>query len=126
MRLLLITAIAPGGGSLEGAGGPGAPATPGPAAPAVRPAVALAGGGAVRTAARGAGPGRGRGLAVLGSDMSVPAMTRAVVAQRTAAQRFELVADGLSFPTSLTFDPQGTAYVAESGLAFGGARADGR
>ena len=34
----------------------------------------------------------------------------------------ELVADGLSFPTSLTFDAAGTAYVAELGLPFGGAR----
>jgi len=34
--------------------------------------------------------------------------------------RFELVADGFSFPTSLTFDESGIAYVAESGLPFGG------
>lgn len=40
--------------------------------------------------------------------------------------RLELVADGLSFPTSLTFDAAGTAYVAESGLPFGGARPGGR
>jgi len=38
----------------------------------------------------------------------------------------ELVADGLAFPTSLTFDEQGTAFVAESGLPFGGARPGGR
>jgi glucose/arabinose dehydrogenase len=37
-----------------------------------------------------------------------------------------LVADGLSFPTSLTFDGLGTAYVAESGLPFGGAPPGGR
>lgn len=40
--------------------------------------------------------------------------------------RFELVADGFSFPTSLTFDEAGIAYVAESGLPFGGAPAGGR
>jgi glucose/arabinose dehydrogenase len=33
----------------------------------------------------------------------------------------EVVADGFSFPTSLAFDATGTAYVAESGLPFGGA-----
>ena len=38
----------------------------------------------------------------------------------------ELVADGWSFPTSLTFDDAGTAYVAESGRPFGGAPASGR
>jgi glucose/arabinose dehydrogenase len=40
--------------------------------------------------------------------------------------RLELVADGLSFPTSLTFDDKGTIYVAESGLPFGGAPPGGR
>jgi hypothetical protein len=35
--------------------------------------------------------------------------------------RLELVAEGFSFPTSLTFDEAGVAYVAESGLPFGGA-----
>ncbi|HEX7312576.1 MAG TPA: hypothetical protein VF297_01575 [Pyrinomonadaceae bacterium] len=38
----------------------------------------------------------------------------------------ELVAEGLSFPTSLTFDEEGAAYVAESGLPFGGASPGGR
>ncbi len=38
----------------------------------------------------------------------------------------ELVADGLSFPTSLCFDPQGNAYVAESGLPWDGAGRGGR
>jgi len=37
-----------------------------------------------------------------------------------------VVSDGLSFPTSLTFSPDGTAYVAESGLPFGGAPRGGR
>lgn len=32
----------------------------------------------------------------------------------------ELVGDGFSFPTSLTFDEAGVAYLAESGLRFGG------
>ena len=37
-----------------------------------------------------------------------------------------LVAEGLSFPTSLTFDEASVAYVAESGLPFGGAPPGGR
>lgn len=37
-----------------------------------------------------------------------------------------LYAGGLTFPTSLVFAPDGTAYVAESGLAFGGAASGGR
>lgn len=37
-----------------------------------------------------------------------------------------LVAEGLSFPTSVTFDADGVAYVAESGLSFGGAPPGGR
>jgi glucose/arabinose dehydrogenase len=32
----------------------------------------------------------------------------------------ELVADGLNFPTSIAFDDDGIAYIAESGLPFGG------
>ncbi|HEY7356520.1 MAG TPA: hypothetical protein VH590_08630 [Ktedonobacterales bacterium] len=40
--------------------------------------------------------------------------------------RLHLVADRLSFPTSLTFDAAGHAYVAESGLPFGGAPPGGR
>jgi len=36
------------------------------------------------------------------------------------------VADGFSFPTSLTFDEAGTPYVAESGLPFAGAPRGGR
>lgn len=38
----------------------------------------------------------------------------------------EQVATGLHFPTSLAFDDDGRAYVAESGLPFGGAPAGGR
>ena len=38
----------------------------------------------------------------------------------------ELVADGFSFPTSLTFDDAGAIYIAESGLPFGGAQPGGR
>jgi glucose/arabinose dehydrogenase len=41
-------------------------------------------------------------------------------------ERPELIAEGFSFPTSLTFDEEGAAYVAESGLPFGGARPGGR
>ncbi len=42
-----------------------------------------------------------------------------------AAMQLELVADGFSFPTSLTIG-HGDIYVAESGLPFGGAPAGGR
>lgn len=38
----------------------------------------------------------------------------------------ELVCGGLDFPTSLTFDEHGVAYVAESGLPFAGAPPGGR
>src|SRR5436853_5831305 len=37
-----------------------------------------------------------------------------------ADSRLELVFDDLSFPTSLTLAEDGSFYVAESGLAFGG------
>jgi hypothetical protein len=42
------------------------------------------------------------------------------------SSKLELVAEGFSFPTSLTFDESGVAYVAESGLPFGGAPPGGR
>lgn len=38
----------------------------------------------------------------------------------------KLIAGGFSFPTSLAFDDDGTAYVGESGLPFGGAPPGGR
>lgn len=38
----------------------------------------------------------------------------------------ELIAEGLSFPTSICFDTEGNAYVAESGLPWDGARKGGR
>jgi glucose/arabinose dehydrogenase len=38
----------------------------------------------------------------------------------------ELVADQLSFPTGLTFDDQGTAYVSEAGVGFAGVKPGGR
>jgi sugar lactone lactonase YvrE len=38
----------------------------------------------------------------------------------------EIVCDGLSFPTSLAIDANGSFYVAESGLPFGGAPPGGR
>jgi len=41
-------------------------------------------------------------------------------------RQLELVADGFSFPTSITFDEAGTPYIAESGLPFGGAQRGGR
>ncbi len=37
-----------------------------------------------------------------------------------------LLAAGLSFPTSVTFDDDGVPYVAESGLPFDGAPPGGR
>src|SRR3954469_18078274 len=38
----------------------------------------------------------------------------------------ESLAEGLDFPTSAAFAEDGTLYVAESGLPFGGARPGGR
>jgi glucose/arabinose dehydrogenase len=49
-----------------------------------------------------------------------------MVSIENSSGHFELVADGFSFPTSLTFDEKGVVYVAESGLPFGGAPAGGR
>jgi sugar lactone lactonase YvrE len=40
--------------------------------------------------------------------------------------RIEVLAEGLHFPTSLTFDDEGNAYVTESGLPFAGAPPGGR
>jgi glucose/arabinose dehydrogenase len=45
---------------------------------------------------------------------------------RTELGSLSVVADGFSFPTSLAFDTEGNAYLAESGLPFGGARRGGR
>jgi glucose/arabinose dehydrogenase len=45
---------------------------------------------------------------------------------RTELGSLSVVADGFSFPTSLAFDSDGNAYLAESGLPFGGARRGGR
>jgi glucose/arabinose dehydrogenase len=42
------------------------------------------------------------------------------------AERLELVADRLTFPTSLAFDNAGGIFVAEAGLPFGGAPPGGR
>jgi glucose/arabinose dehydrogenase len=44
----------------------------------------------------------------------------------TSSLKPELVAEGLDFPTSAAFADDGTLYVAESGLPFGGARPGGR
>ena len=44
----------------------------------------------------------------------------------TNAGRLTPVAEGLNFPTSLAFGDDGTAYVAEAGLGFGGAPRGGR
>lgn len=43
-----------------------------------------------------------------------------------AEHEWELVLDGLHFPTGLTFAPDGTLYLCESGLPFGGAPPGGR
>ena len=45
---------------------------------------------------------------------------------REVGGHLELVAEGFSFPTSLTFDGEGAAYIAEAGLPFGGAPPGGR
>jgi sugar lactone lactonase YvrE len=50
----------------------------------------------------------------------------AMVFPADGSGKLELVAEGFSFPTSLTFDEVGVAYVAESGLPFGGAPPGGR
>jgi glucose/arabinose dehydrogenase len=47
-------------------------------------------------------------------------------ARDTLGAHLELVADGFSFPTGITFDDRGTAYVSEAGLGFGGAEPAGR
>ena len=44
----------------------------------------------------------------------------------TAPPGPEVVADGLSYPTSLAFDDEGWPWVAEAGLPFGGAAPGGR
>ena len=46
--------------------------------------------------------------------------------QRPTTIKKQLVAERLSFPTSLCFDPDGNAYVAESGLPWDGAAQGGR
>jgi len=46
--------------------------------------------------------------------------------QHLSSTKKQLVVEGLSFPTSLCFDPEGNAYVAESGLAWDGAAKGGR
>lgn len=50
-------------------------------------------------------------------------MSRPPVRQPAGLQ---LVAGGFTFPTSVTFDDEGTAYIAEAGLPFGGAPPEGR
>lgn len=49
-----------------------------------------------------------------------------MIATDETSRPLDLLADGFSFPTSLTFDGSGIAYVAESGLPFGGAPPGGR
>jgi hypothetical protein len=46
--------------------------------------------------------------------------------QHSPARELELVADALTFPTSVAFAADGVPLVAECGLGFGGARAGGR
>ncbi|MGI8824391.1 MAG: PQQ-dependent sugar dehydrogenase [Chloroflexota bacterium] len=43
-----------------------------------------------------------------------------------SSETLQKVAGDLSFPTSVTVDPNGTVFIAESGLPFGGARPGGR
>ena len=49
-----------------------------------------------------------------------------MIIEEVAQIRLQLVAEGFSFPTSLTFDASGIMYVAEAGLPFGGAAPGGR
>jgi glucose/arabinose dehydrogenase len=49
-----------------------------------------------------------------------------MISTSTPYDRLELLAEGFSFPTSLTFDEEGNLYVAESGLPFGGAPPGGQ
>jgi glucose/arabinose dehydrogenase len=49
-----------------------------------------------------------------------------MIAEETPPAPPQLVVEGLSFPTSITFDPSGVLYIAESGLPFGGAAPGGR
>lgn len=53
-------------------------------------------------------------------------MTTTRSQHETVATRLELVAGGFSFPTSLVIGADGSLYVAESGLPFGGAPVGGR
>jgi hypothetical protein len=48
------------------------------------------------------------------------------MSHNNAAGDLALVAEGFSFPTSLTFDDAGNTYIAEAGLPFGGAQPGGR
>lgn len=60
-------------------------------------------------------------------ETAAPGMIDMKQGQTSAAvSGLELIAADLSFPTSLTFDAEGVAYVAESGLPFGGAAPGGR
>jgi glucose/arabinose dehydrogenase len=60
------------------------------------------------------------------SDRSIRAGRRPDAMADTMCNTLELVAEGFSFPTSLTFDGTGAAYVAESGLPLAGALPGGR
>jgi glucose/arabinose dehydrogenase len=44
----------------------------------------------------------------------------------TLRDHLEVAVDHLSFPTGITFDDDGTAYVSEAGLGFGGTKPGGR
>ncbi len=52
--------------------------------------------------------------------------TNRPIDRNASGSQVDLVASGFSFPTSLTFDDTGVAYVAEAGLPFGGAPPGGR
>src|SRR5688572_25333261 len=53
------------------------------------------------------------------SEFSPPRRTQAADIAVPKGYRVELVAAGFTFPTGVTFDDEGTAYVVESGYSYG-------
>jgi glucose/arabinose dehydrogenase len=59
-------------------------------------------------------------------ELTVEPGEAAIAGRSSPRLKAEPVAEGLDFPTSAAFAADGTLYVAESGLPFGGARPGGR